>query len=127
MVWPTLVWIALLAPPLPAPGEGSSARMEEATISGKVIELTDALRARGLSVDAGPVAKQVVVSGEDGTLTPLLCDDASRALFEDARLRDRPAELKVRRQAGLPYVQVLSFQIVSGGRLRTPEYYCEIC
>src|SRR3954447_16510022 len=103
MTWSTLVALALLAPPVPAAGDGASARPEEATLSGRVVELTEALKARGLPADAGPIAQQVVVVGEDRAVTPLLSDDASRALFLDARLRGRPAELKVRRLEGLPY------------------------
>ena len=52
---------------------------------------------------------------------------ASRALFLDERLRNCRSEIKGRRFAGVPYIQVLSFKVEMGGRLQTPEYYCDIC
>lgn len=117
-----VAWFAMLAslgaPPGPA---------ESATLNGKVIELTDALKSRGLVTDAEPIARQVVLQAEDGTITPLLSDDGSRALFLDARLRNRAAELKTRRLPGLPYVQVVTFRVLEEGKMQVPEYYCEIC
>jgi hypothetical protein len=100
---------------------------EPVTLTGTAVELTVALRALGLKYDTEPVARQVVLKGDDGTITPLLSDDASRALFEDARLRGRRTEVQGRRHPGLPYLQVVSFKVEDGGRLRTPEYFCEIC
>lgn len=117
--------LLMLAPPTAAPADEAGA--EEVTLSGRVVELTAALKARGLTFDAGPIARQVVLQDKDNTLVPLLSNDASRALFEDERLRDRPAQLFVKRQSSVPYVQVLSFKIAFEGKLRTPEYYCEIC
>jgi hypothetical protein len=122
----TAGWLALLLPLGLAP-DTSSDKGELVTLSGRVVLLTNALKASGHAFDAEPIAKQVVVQGADGTLTPILSDDASRALFLDEGLRDRPAEIKGRRYPGNPYVQVLTFRIEDKGRLRTPEYYCEIC
>jgi hypothetical protein len=102
-------------------------KSETVTLSGKVVELAAALRAAGLTVDADPIAKQVALQAKDHSLTPLLSDDASRALFLDERLRNRPVEIKARRFAGIPYLQVLTVRIEEDGTLRTPEYYCEIC
>lgn len=104
-----------------------SERAEAVTLRGKVVELSAVLKAEGLPADAEPVAKQVVLQAAGGTVVPLISDEASRALFLDKRLRERPAELHARRLAGLPYVQVVSFQVEEDGRMRTPEYYCEIC
>ena len=55
------VTIATDSPPQPAP--------ETVTLHGKVLMLTDALKARGLDLapDPEPIAKQVVLLGEDGT------------------------------------------------------------
>ncbi|MHC5538161.1 hypothetical protein ACYOEI_08025 [Singulisphaera rosea] len=100
---------------------------EPVTLSGKVLELSAALKSSGFAFDTEPIAKQVVLVGQDQSLTPLLSDDASRAFFLDERLRDRQAELKARRLPGVPYIQVVSFRVVDEGTLRTPEYFCEIC
>jgi hypothetical protein len=119
-------WLVLTLTSNPAPG-AASADTEPITLSGKVVELTEALKPLGLPVDTEVIAHQVVVQGEDGSITPLLSDEASRALFQDERLRNRRTEVKARLYPGLPYVQVLSFRVEEGGKLRTPEYYCVVC
>ncbi|HWE39717.1 MAG TPA: hypothetical protein VG406_24420 [Isosphaeraceae bacterium] len=124
MMWVVLAWIGLLAPvaddhPRPKP--------EAVTVTGRVVELTEALKATGIKADADPVAQQVVVVGDDGAITPLLSDEASRALFKDGRLRGRKAEVQGRKFQGVPYVQVLSFKVEDQGTLKTPEYFCDIC
>jgi hypothetical protein len=97
------------------------------TLRGEVVELAEVVKDSGLRVDAGPIARQVVVKAEDGTIVPLLCDEASRAFFDDQRLRHRRVEIQARRFEGLPYVQVTAFQVEHEERFRTPEYYCDIC
>ncbi len=119
-------WFVLLLPFVQA-HDAPPSKSESVSLSGKVIELSAALKTSGLAFDPEPIAKQVVVRAPDGTITPLLSDEASRAFFLDERLRDRPAEIRARRLPGLPYVQVVSFKVDDHGRMRTPEYYCEIC
>jgi len=116
------------------PASGSSAAAEQgeardAVLKGRVLTLQAAIEAAklGIRVDPEPIARQVVVMGDDGSLTPIWSDEASRALFLDDRLRGKPAELRVKRWAGVPYVQVITFKIEEDGALRTPEYYCNIC
>ena len=120
---PGLACLAILA----GPGADQGKTPELVTLSGKVVTLAEALQPRGMAVDAQPAGSQVVLQAADGSIAPLLSDEASRALFQDPRLRNRQAELKARRFTGLPYVQVVSFKVDESGRLRTPEYYCEIC
>jgi hypothetical protein len=102
---------------------------QDVTLRGKVVLLSQALEARklGLNADSEPISKQVVLLSDDGTITPLLSDEASRALFLDGRLRSRRAELRGKRFPGVPYFQVITFRIEQDGRLQTPEYYCNIC
>ena len=69
----------------------------------------------------------MVLLGDDGTITSILADETSRALFVDKRLRDRNAQIVGRRYAGLPYLQVITIQVEDEGRLRTPEYFCDVC
>jgi hypothetical protein len=118
-LWILSVLIAVGTPP-PA---------ETVTLRGKVLLLTDALKARGpgLEADAEPIAKQVVLLSKDGTITPLFSDETSRALFMDERLRNRNGQIVGRRFAGVPYLQVVTIQVESEGRLRTPEYFCDVC
>jgi hypothetical protein len=102
---------------------------EPVVVRGKFLTLPEALASRRpeLKTDAEPIAKQVVVLTDDGTIYPLLSDDFSRALFVDPRLRNCRGEVQGRQIAGIPYVQVVSFKVEREGRLRSPEYYCDVC
>jgi len=129
MTLPLVGWFALFlplvdAPDVPAMGKDQASPV---VLTGKVVELTAALKASGLAYDQEPVAKQVVLKKADGSLIPLLSDEASRALFLDERLRNRPIEIVGRSYRGLPYVQAVSFKVDDHGEWRTPEYFCEIC
>src|SRR5258708_4994240 len=112
MTLPLAGWFALILPLVSAQGgtAGDKAKAETVVLMGKVVELTTVLKASGLSFDEEPVARQVVLQGADGSSTPLLSDEASRALFLDERLRNRPIEIVGRRHPGLPYLQVVSIR-----------------
>jgi hypothetical protein len=110
-----------------ADGPSKKAEPESVTLRGKVVLLADALRAKGLNADLEPISAQVALLAEDGVITLLLSDEASRALFLDKRLRGRRTEITGLRVAGVPYIQVVTFKIEEDGAMRTPEYYCEIC
>ncbi len=128
MLATTAGWLALLATLAAAPdGSASAARAEAVALSGRFVLLPEALKPLGVEFDPETAARQVVLLGRDGTITPLLCDDASRALFVDGRLRGRAGEIRARRFPGVPYVQVVSFRVEDHGALRTPEYFCEVC
>jgi hypothetical protein len=118
-----LIWASPSFPAVTTP------KSDEVTVRGKVMMLPDALKSSGITVkaDLESIAKQAVLLGEDGTITPLLSDEASRALFLDDRLRNRPAEIRGRRYTGVPYLQVMNFKVEREGRLETPEYFCEVC
>jgi hypothetical protein len=120
-------WLALVLPPVAVQPSASNERVETIEKSGRVLELTAVLKATKLVVDTEPVAAQVVLQEPDGTITPLLSDEASRALFLDNRLRDRPITIHARRYPGLPYLQVVTFQVDDRGQWRTPEYFCDVC
>jgi hypothetical protein len=118
-----LLWIqAATTPPAPAVPE-------RVTLEGKFMTLASAVKARslGVKIDSEPAEKQVVLVGEAGVVTPLLSDQASRALFLDKRLLDRRGSVDGRRFRGVPYLQVVTFQVEEAGRLQTPEYFCEVC
>jgi len=110
-------------------GPGHVSAPEVVTIRGKVLTLNAALVSRGLSIkfDPEPIAKQVALLGDDGSVFPLFSDEASRALFVDERLRDCRAQVLGRRFAGVPYLQVISFKVERQGKFQTPEYYCDVC
>jgi hypothetical protein len=111
----------------PAPGKPAPAQDgKDVVVVGTVVGLAEVLKDRGISADE-VTARQVVIRGEDGAVTPLLSDETSRAFFVDARLRNRKARMTGRRYSGLPYLQVTSYQVEDGGAMRTPEYYCDVC
>jgi hypothetical protein len=112
-----------------ARGEGPKPKARDVVLRGKVVPLVAALNAVApdLKPDPKPIAEQVVLLGGDGSIVPLVPDEAARALFQDERLRNRPVEIRGRRLPGLPYVQVVTLKVELDGRLRTPEYYCHIC
>lgn len=121
-----LVLIAALAAAAGPPAR-PAAKSTPVTLNGTALFLPEALKTAAVAADAEPIAGQVVLKEDDGAITPLLSDDASRALFKDERLRHRRTRVQGLLRPGLPYLQIVTFEIEDDGRLRTPEYYCEIC
>jgi hypothetical protein len=119
-----LVLVADGAPPGPPGPTAEPVRLE-----GKALTLAGALQSLRLDVKADPdlLTRQVVLKSDEGTIIPLLSDDASRALFLDERLRGCRILVHGRRFAGVPYLQVITFQVERDGRFQTPEYFCTIC
>jgi len=128
MVVPASLFCCLLAvfPSAPVPPDFAP---EPVVVRGKLLTLAEAMAVRNLKIkpDPEPIAKQVVILAEDGTIFPLLSGDSSRALFLDERLRNCRGEIQGRRFAGVPYLQVVSFKVEREGRLQSPEYYCDVC
>jgi hypothetical protein len=128
MVVPASLFYCLLAVFLSVPVPPDSAP-EPVVVRGKFLTLAEAMAARNLKIkpDPEPIAKQVVILAEDGTIFPLLSGDSSRALFLDERLRNCRGEIQGRRFAGVPFIEVVSFKVEREGRLQSPEYYCDVC
>ena len=106
------------------PAEGSVTRE---LISGRVRLLSDVLKQRKIKA-SDEIAKQVVLETPEGEVWPLLPDWRGRAFFQDERLRDRAADLVVRRHPGLPYLQVLSvYTFDEKGTRQYTDYWCDIC
>jgi hypothetical protein len=101
----------------------------EVTLRGRFVTLGSALRSLGIDAKPDPAstAGEVVLLGDDRSITPLFHDDASRAVFLDERLRGCRTEVHGRRFPGVPYLQVSTFQVEREGRFQTPEYFCSIC
>jgi hypothetical protein len=124
MRWAAWVWLGFLPAFL---AQTPDPRHDKVTLKGQAVLLAEVLKSRGVQADPDTLAKQVVLRAGDAAITPLLCDDASRALFLDEKLRGRPIEILGRRLSGLPYLQVTLFRIEDKGKLRIPEYYCDVC
>jgi hypothetical protein len=94
---------------------------------GKVVLLREAL-ARHKIEAREEFDKQVVLETVEGELIPIVPDWRGRALYQDARLRNRDVELVGKRQKGVPYLQVLIvFTFDEKGTRQYTDYYCDTC
>lgn len=99
-----------------------------AVVSGKVVLLTEALARRDIKSYQEELEGQVVLETNDGRLLPIIPDWRGRALFQDARLRDRPVDLLVRQRRSIPHLQVLSiYTFDEKGTRQLTDYWCDIC
>lgn len=121
------LWLALVVVGSAAAQTAPAETAEPVTLGGTVLPLAQALRDRGIAAEADLIGPALVLRGGDGTLTPLVPNAASKALFSDERLRGRPTEVVGLRHAGVPGLEVVSFRVEEQGKLRTPEYYCDVC
>jgi len=69
----------------------------------------------------------LALAADDGTSYTLVEDDASRMLFLDERLRNRPVRLTAVRAPGTKDLQVVLVQTVKGGKVYDVDYWCEVC
>jgi hypothetical protein len=100
---------------------------KEVSFTGKVVLLQSVLKREGILADEENVANQIVLERADGQIVPLVSNGASRALVLDERLRDRPIEIQGLKRDRLPHLEVVLFQVEVEGRLRIPEYWCDVC
>lgn len=95
--------------------------------SGKVIELSQALKKRGIP-HTEEMQGQVVLETDAGELIPIVSDWRGRAFFQDERLRNRRVDLVGRRLPGVPYLQILMvFTFDKEGQRNYTDYWCDIC
>jgi hypothetical protein len=117
-----------IAVPSGLPPIDQSAPDDPITIRGVVRTLESVLRERGVLADSDHVAGQVVLLAKGEQAVTLLSNPASRALFMDERLRERPTEVVGRRVKDLPYFDVVLFRVKDeSGIFRIAEYYCDVC
>jgi hypothetical protein len=103
-------------------------RFQQVTIDGVAVTLAEVAEERGIRLEQDQSANQVVLRADTGQITPILCNAASKALFTDARLRGRKTRVVGRRHEGLPFIEVVAFQVEEAdGTLKTPEYFCDVC
>ncbi len=114
-----------------APKEASATEKPAAKrelLSGKVVLLSEALKRKEIKTYQPEIKGQVVLETATGELWPILPDWRGRAFFQDERLRDRPTDLIVLRDPGVPYLRVQSiFLIDEDGERKIMDYWCDIC
>jgi len=109
------------------PAERSEEPQRE-ILSGKVVLLAEALKARKIKSYADEVKGQVVLETNAGELLPIVADWRGRAFYQDERLRDRPVDLVVNRHRGVPWLQVLSIYLRDEDGVRSIfDYWCDVC
>ncbi len=137
---PGLVLLVLFGPVGPnvqsqsAAGDGEKSAAAEAparktiTLRGRVLPLGEALRRIGAATgDEDQANGQMVLLDARGQIHPLLKDARGRGFWKDARLRDVPMELRVRKLAASPYVQVIRVFMLRKGKRLEVDYWCDIC
>lgn len=98
------------------------------SLSGRVVWLNERLLKRR-KIQTVPEAAERVLALEaaDGKLWPLVEDVRGRAFRRDARLRDEPVELLVRKFPDMPFVQVIGVYGFEQGRRVEIDYWCDVC
>jgi hypothetical protein len=105
------------------PPDTPAARDKTEVFTGKVVPLPVPKGGSGAKTDA----RNLALAADDGTSYQLVEDDASRMLFLDSRLRDRPVRLTALRVPGAKKLQVVFVQTVKGGKVYDVDYWCEVC
>ncbi len=95
-------------------------------LRGRVVFVRDALKELGIPAYE-ELNGQVALHTDDGELLPIVPDWRGRAFFQDARLRNRPVELVVRRYDKIPYLQVLMIFVRQGDKRLYMDYWCDVC
>lgn len=112
------------------PPVGASAKLEPTTASlrGKVVWLSDALRRRfGIETDRDAEHDIAALETADGELLPLVRDARGRGFWLDGRLRDHELELYVRRFPKSPVIQVIRVYTLRPAGKYELDYWCDIC
>jgi hypothetical protein len=97
-------------------------------MSGKVVLLSEALKARKIKSYEEEIKGQVVLVTNSGEMFPIVADWRGRAFYQDEVLRDRPVDLVVNRHRGVPWLQVLSIYLLDENGVHSIfDYWCDIC
>jgi hypothetical protein len=124
----TLVAMTLFVPaahPL-APAADPKPAEQARPFTGKVLPLGTVLARHGVKLDAAAAAAVALVT-DAGTTYLLVKDDASRLLFLDKHLHDRPVKLTARIIPGTHLLKVEKVQTVVKGQVCDIDYWCENC
>jgi hypothetical protein len=95
--------------------------------NGKVAPLADVLKKQGVKLDADAAPTSLALVTDDNKIYPLIKDDASRMLYKDAQLLNRPVRLTGRLVPGSGLLQVVNIHTFVEGKLHSVYYWCDIC
>jgi len=98
------------------------------SIRGKVVWYAEALKSQfGISTVDEAADRVLAVATRDGQLIPIVEDLRGRAFRSDKRLREMDVELRVRRYAGTPAVQIVRVYEWREGKKFQVDYWCDVC
>ena len=116
------------AEPTTSPQAKPAAKYTTASLRGKIVWLSDALKDRyGINTHPDAAKSMMALDSTDGQLYPLVLDTRGRAFQIDERLREGELELLVRRYEGSPLVQVIRLYRVKPDGKYEVDYWCDIC
>jgi hypothetical protein len=124
-----LAFLALTLPSLSFAGADNPKGVlpKPETLKGKVVPLTTILDQFGTRLDPEAAAQWLALVGDDGTIYPLIKDDATRMFFTDKSLQNRPMQLTGRLIPGSHILQVQEVRSLVNGQLCEVYYWCDIC
>lgn len=103
-------------------------KYETESIRGQVVWMGEALEEQ-FQISTVPESHQrtLAILTEDGCLYPLAEDLRGRSFRTDERLRNKPMELRVRRYAKQPMLQILRIYEFKDGKKFQVDYWCDVC
>ncbi|MCS7014834.1 MAG: hypothetical protein NZM42_01790 [Gemmatales bacterium] len=96
-------------------------------VEGQVVRLTDVLKAQDVQLDTDAAPWALALRTADGKLLPILKTLGSRALFQDARLLNRPVQLQAHVLPRSSFLVVHRFYTVKNSLPHEVYYWCETC
>ena len=98
------------------------------SIRGKVVWYAEGLKSQfGITTVDEAADRVLAVATPDGELIPIVEDLRGRAFRSDERLREMDVELRVRRYAGTPAVQIVRVYEWRDGKKFQVDYWCDVC
>jgi hypothetical protein len=122
-----LVAVILFPLPIRAADNPKALSPRTATLRGKVVSLAPLLDKFGARLDRDAAAQWMAFVTEDGTIYPLIKDDATRMFFQDHSLQNRPMQLTGRLIPGSQLLQAQEVRSIVNGQLCEVYYWCDIC
>lgn len=95
-------------------------------LRGKVVSLNDRLARQGITLDPD-AGLQLAFESTEGKVLPLVQDAASLMFYRDARLLDRPLEVRGRVVPGTGLLQLLEVFALKNDQRFEIYYWCEVC
>ncbi|MCS7166074.1 MAG: hypothetical protein RMI91_08330 [Gemmatales bacterium] len=97
------------------------------TFEGQVVNLAEIIKTQSAQVDVDAAPFALALRTADGKLLPIVKTLGSRALFQDARLLNRPVQVQAQLVPGSQVLVVHRVYTVKNGVPHEVYYWCETC